>query len=207
MKLKVFEIFKSIQGEGIDTGLPMVFVRLAGCNRKCWFCDTKYSWENGSFIEVEELSSQILKMGLDRICWTGGEPLLQSKGISEVIEKIKEISPNKCLSHYLETNGDQINKETLSFLNLFQRVVVSPKDYQTAKRVRELLIELPRHFWEIKVLWINGSESELEFATVVMPITTGDRERDKETAIRCVKWCIENNKRFSPRVSVWLGIK
>ncbi len=76
--LKVLEVFGSIQGEGVHTGLPTTFVRLSGCNLRCTWCDTAYSQNGlaGDDTTVEEVMDQI--RGLDRpyLCVTGGEPLL-----------------------------------------------------------------------------------------------------------------------------------
>jgi organic radical activating enzyme len=75
-KLRVNEIFYSIQGEGENAGMPAIFVRLAGCNMQCPFCDTKH----GNYIEmtVAEIIAEVNKYGpCGTIIWTGGEPTLQ----------------------------------------------------------------------------------------------------------------------------------
>lgn len=77
IKFEVTEIFKSLQGEGVDSGSPAVFVRLAGCNLSCNFCDTKFP-VNMTLSGVQ-LLKQILDIagGTRLIVFTGGEPLLQ----------------------------------------------------------------------------------------------------------------------------------
>ncbi len=90
--LKVLEVFGSIQGEGVHTGLSTTFVRLSGCNLRCIWCDTAYS-QNGSSgkdTTVEEVMSQV--RGLDRpyLCITGGEPLLQDDVITLCSAAIEE---------------------------------------------------------------------------------------------------------------------
>ncbi len=90
--LKVLEVFGSIQGEGLHTGLPTTFVRLSGCNLRCTWCDTAYS-QNGSKgedITVEEVMNQV--RGLDRpyLCVTGGEPLLQHDAIALCSAAVKD---------------------------------------------------------------------------------------------------------------------
>ena len=76
--LSISEIFRSIQGESTFAGLPFVFVRLAGCNLSCVYCDTKYARdEPGHHLEVDEIIEQVEQMGGDLVGVTGGEPLLQ----------------------------------------------------------------------------------------------------------------------------------
>jgi 7-carboxy-7-deazaguanine synthase len=76
--LNVCEIFKSIQGETVRAGFPSVFVRLAGCNLRCRYCDTKYAWERGTDMTVDEIVSSVTNLGhFHHITVTGGEPLLQ----------------------------------------------------------------------------------------------------------------------------------
>lgn len=75
--IKINEIFYSIQGETTYTGLPTVFVRTTGCNLRCTYCDTKYSYYEGNYLSLEAVHDEIAKHGAKHVCVTGGEPLLQ----------------------------------------------------------------------------------------------------------------------------------
>jgi len=91
LPLKISEIFESLQGEGVSTGAPCVFVRLAQCNLHCTWCDTKYTWDFEHYRyedEVRERSAaevaQIVNDSLSRrLVLTGGEPLLQQRALRE----------------------------------------------------------------------------------------------------------------------------
>lgn len=79
MKLRVTEIFRSIQGESSFVGLPCAFVRLAGCNLRCRYCDTRYALEEGEEMRFDDIFKQISSYGCNLVEITGGEPLLQSE--------------------------------------------------------------------------------------------------------------------------------
>ncbi len=72
------EIYKSMQGEGMLTGTPSVFVRASGCNLRCWFCDTPHtSWHpEGKDISVDEIVAQVEEWDCRHVVLTGGEPML-----------------------------------------------------------------------------------------------------------------------------------
>jgi 7-carboxy-7-deazaguanine synthase len=104
MKYKVVEMFTSINGEGVLAGQLAVFVRFAGCNLQCSFCDT--TWANAADVPYtdmtpEEIIEKIRKTGVKNVTLTGGEPLLQS-GIHVLLEAL---SAEKNLQVEIETNG------------------------------------------------------------------------------------------------------
>ncbi len=74
--MTVAEVFPSLQGEGRRAGEPTAFVRLAGCNLRCSWCDTTHAWSGGTPMTVAEVVEAALGLGLPRACVTGGEPLL-----------------------------------------------------------------------------------------------------------------------------------
>ena len=76
--MKIAEIYKSVQGEGLLTGAPSVFVRTSGCNLRCWYCDTPYtSWEPvGEDYAVDEIVAEIEEWDCRHVVITGGEPML-----------------------------------------------------------------------------------------------------------------------------------
>lgn len=84
--MKIVELFKSIQGEGPDQGRACVFVRLAGCNLDCAWCDTRYAREGGEEMAVDEVFSQVERLGGRKVCITGGEPLLQGGDLLSLLE-------------------------------------------------------------------------------------------------------------------------
>lgn len=100
MNIKINEIFKSIQGESTFVGLPCVFVRLSGCNLRCLYCDTVYAFDNGKDMEIDEICETVAGFGVNLVCITGGEPLVQNN-VVELVEKLIQFGYNVLI----ETNG------------------------------------------------------------------------------------------------------
>ncbi|MCU7843401.1 MAG: 7-carboxy-7-deazaguanine synthase QueE [Candidatus Thiodiazotropha sp. (ex Monitilora ramsayi)] len=99
-RLRITEIFHSLQGEGRTVGTPTVFVRLTGCPLRCRYCDTTYAFSGGEMVSLESILEQIASYSTDHVCVTGGEPLAQ-KGVSELLTAL-------CDTGYqvsLETSG------------------------------------------------------------------------------------------------------
>jgi 7-carboxy-7-deazaguanine synthase len=78
-RLKITEVFLSLQGEARDAGWPTVFVRLTGCPLRCQYCDTTYSFFGGEWRSIDDLLAEVAAHGVRHICVTGGEPLSQKR--------------------------------------------------------------------------------------------------------------------------------
>jgi 7-carboxy-7-deazaguanine synthase len=76
-RLRVNEIFHSLQGEADCVGFPTVFVRLTGCPLRCQYCDTEYAFHAGDWLDLEAILDKVRNMGASHVCVTGGEPLAQ----------------------------------------------------------------------------------------------------------------------------------
>ena len=77
VRVKLTEIFLSIQGEANDVGWPTVFVRLTGCPLRCTYCDTEYAFYGGQWQTLDEVLATVAAYGVKHVCVTGGEPLAQ----------------------------------------------------------------------------------------------------------------------------------
>lgn len=100
----VVELFHSIQGEGLRTGEPSTFVRLAGCNLRCTWCDTPYSWSAEGVRSARRMSvSELVDETRERaVVLTGGEPLLHLRRLGELVDAWRQSG----VSHLtVETNG------------------------------------------------------------------------------------------------------
>ncbi|OIR02441.1 7-carboxy-7-deazaguanine synthase [mine drainage metagenome] len=100
MKLRIHEIFHSLQGESSRVGLPTVFVRLTGCPMRCVYCDTVYAFSGGSNMEISDILSKVAGYGTPYITVTGGEPLAQ-KDCHHLLKELCDAGYNVSL----ETGG------------------------------------------------------------------------------------------------------
>lgn len=110
---KINEIFYSLQGEGFHTGMPAVFVRFAGCNLKCDFCDTHH--EEGQMMTDEEIIQAISAFPTSHVILTGGEPALWID--ADFIALLHQADKYVCI----ETNGTRVLPEAIDW------VTCSPK--------------------------------------------------------------------------------
>lgn len=99
--MKIAEIFQSLQGEGINQGRPCLFIRLAGCNLRCRWCDTPASQDGGIEMSTGAIAECVTKSGLPYVCITGGEPLLQGECLEPLLHALHE----RGIFIDIETNG------------------------------------------------------------------------------------------------------
>ncbi len=99
-RLRITEIFLSLQGEAREAGWPTVFVRLTGCPLRCTYCDTAYAFHGGEWWTIGDILDEVARHGVRHVCVTGGEPLAQ-KRCAELLRRL-------CDAGYavsLETSG------------------------------------------------------------------------------------------------------
>jgi 7-carboxy-7-deazaguanine synthase len=103
--MQIIEIYKSLQGESSYTGQPCVFVRLAGCNLRCTWCDSEYTFTGGKRMTLEEIESEVNRLAPDGglVEITGGEPLLQEREVVPLMDRLLSAS----FTVLLETSGER----------------------------------------------------------------------------------------------------
>jgi 7-carboxy-7-deazaguanine synthase len=99
--MKIAEIFESLQGEGMNQGRPCLFIRLAGCNLSCRWCDTQYAREGGTETGCDKILEKVWQENPRTVCITGGEPLLQTKALLPLLASLSK----RGVAIDIETNG------------------------------------------------------------------------------------------------------
>lgn len=203
--LYISEIFgPTIQGEGATAGHPAIFIRLAGCNLRCDWCDSKYSWEKGEKMDVIDIYKQVRDIGGDceRIVITGGEPLLQQKPLEELCGLLGKYSLE------LETNGSiKFDKELRHY---FHEINCSPK-LKSSGNDTELTKEIIDSFPDYATNWkfVIGDETDAYDAYTLVKKFKLDEEGDvyfmplnNENKEEVVRLAIKYNFRYSPRLQI-----
>lgn len=132
-RVKITEIFLSIQGEADHVGWPTVFVRLTGCPLRCRYCDTQYAFYGGEWLSVEDVLERVANFKVKHVCVTGGEPLAQ-KHCLELLRRLCDAG----LTVSLETSG------TIDISGVDERVarVVDIKTPESGEAARNRLENL-----------------------------------------------------------------
>lgn len=126
--MRVVEIFKSIDGEGKRTGQIVTFIRLAGCNLRCCYCDTKYAFDvsKAQEMSIDEIIKQVSSLNCPKITLTGGEPLIH-KDIMELLRQLCELN----YQVNIETNGSIDLRPFIQFRNRYNYDIFFTVDYKS----------------------------------------------------------------------------
>lgn len=162
----VVEIFQSIQGEGCFMGVPANFIRLAGCNLRCPWCDTDWSRPKAGLLYAHEIAEK-LDFALPMTVITGGEPLLHD--LCEIIETIRAAEPEMLVA--IETNGTQATTQLDKFNDIW--VTCSPKperdwkisalcNYNELKYVIDADITLDKIAYSAAIIWLQPEGSTMQ---------------------------------------------
>ena len=210
--MKVREIFYSLQGEGVYQGLPMVFIRLAGCNLipHCSYCDTSYSWNatDGKEWTIEAILEEVSRLSphyKSWVCITGGEPLWQLEELELLVRELKT-------GGYLvtiETNGSFKPPRWYTIADSWNADMKCPSSgvcgtsSETWFRTRE----------QDQIKFVVGNLGDLDFAKkmikkhlsnspqiLVSPIAGKEGKWSKEWLQEVAKFCLEMRVRYSLQI-------
>lgn len=176
--MKVAEIFFSIQGEGILTGVPSVFVRTSGCNLRCNWCDTPYaSWNpEGTRMSVDEIMSELEKYLCAHVVLTGGEPMI-APGIHELAQKLKEQEKHITIETAATVSPKNIKCDLAS---LSPKLLNSLPDERFSQSQRDSHRRLR---WQPDIIkqWIDSYDFQLKY------VVTGEADlAEIQEQVRCL---------------------
>ncbi|MGC8514669.1 MAG: 7-carboxy-7-deazaguanine synthase QueE [Thermoplasmata archaeon] len=162
----ITEIFKSLQGEGPFIGIPMFFIRTNRCNLRCRWCDSAYTFYGGHEVPLDDLIEKVKLSGLDWVCFTGGEPLLQR----EALDFVREVCDSG-KSVLIETSGSLPVKPYTAIKNAFIDMdIKTPSSGEDASLYQDNLYALRRQDY---VKFVIADEVDYEFAKSWIPKLPG----------------------------------
>ena len=159
--MKIYSVFKSLQGEGLTIGAPTTFVRTSGCPLRCAYCDTPQAMEGGEQMTVEAILAKVRKMKCRHVCLTGGEPLAQK----DALRLIKALLDDG-YQLVLETNGAMSLDELPCVENLTISMDIKCPSSGEADKMRFENIELLGPTDQLK--FIISDEKDYEYAKEVL---------------------------------------
>jgi 7-carboxy-7-deazaguanine synthase len=182
--MKIVEIYKSIQGEGLLTGLPSVFIRASGCNLRCWFCDTPYaSWRpEGEDYAVDEIIAEVEEWDVKHVVITGGEPML----FAEMIPLCRELK-RRGRHITIETAGTLYLPAACDLMSISPKLSTSGPDperhahwarrHERQRLQREVLMRLMAEYdYQLKfVIDCVADVTEVEEMLATLPAVSADR--------------------------------
>lgn len=203
------EIFYSLQGEGAQVGTPAVFLRLAGCNLSCTWCDTKHSWGAGMELSAEAVAQRLQAYSCRHLVITGGEPLLQQ----EELEQLLELLPADYVIE-IETNGSMVPSRALrrrvDWWNVSPKLRHSGNDAGTALNfdALETFAELPNVWFKFVVQgeadWRDIDALELPQHQIMLMPCASTRAELAAARPAVAEMCLQHGVRLGERLHLVL---
>lgn len=224
--LRISEIYRSVQGEGLLTGTPSVFVRTSGCNLRCWFCDTPFaSWNpEGEYMSIDQIGTSVDELQANHVVLTGGEPFI-FKNLRELCYRLHGSQ------HHLtiETAGTIYRELVCDLVSISPKLygsapVSSSSSWHAAHHQRRERLDVVRqlmseHAYQLKFVVDQPHDAEevLEYLeklggydggrVLLMPQGTQAAALDRQ-AEWLLPWCQKHELRFCPRAHIhWFGNK
>lgn len=181
-RLKLTEIFLSLQGEAESAGWPTVFVRLTGCPLRCGYCDTAYAFHGGQWWDIDAILAEVARHGVRHVCVTGGEPLAQKRCL-RLLEQLCDA-------------GYDVSLETSGALDIAE---VDPRVSRVLDIKTPASLEVSRNRWEN--LPLLTARDQIKF------VLCGRSDYDWARAIvaehrlheRCTVWFSPSKSDLAPR--------
>jgi 7-carboxy-7-deazaguanine synthase len=161
--MRICEIFRSIQGEGRGQGYPTIFIRLAGCNLNCAWCDTRYAREGGEELSVERIMDRVWRLCGSRVCITGGEPLVQSDALLPLVDgtiDFRRFQPHAtiCMDVKCPSSGETSDLTLLPFIRAADTVKFVVGNEEDCRYARQVMGHFPIR-GEIFLSPVEGSDA------------------------------------------------
>lgn len=221
--IRISEVYSSLQGEGLLTGTPSIFVRTSGCNLRCWFCDTKFaSWApEGEHLSIDQIVDMVAKHQPRHVVLTGGEPMIY-KSLPHLTSRLKAIG----LHITIETAGTIFRPVDCDLMSISPKLSSSAppvgsgtwETLHDARRERmQVVRELMRYDYQLKFV-IDSPADTVELLDYLKRLGSFDPARVllmpqgvdaaslQATEAWLRPWGDSQGFRYSPRAHIaWFG--
>ena len=187
-RLKITEIFHSLQGEADTAGIPTTFIRLTGCPLRCQYCDTAYAFHGGQWWPIEQVLERVRELGSRYVCVTGGEPLAQ-KACLELMQRLCDAGARVSI----ETSG------AMSLAGIDPRVVrvVDVKTPASGEVARNRYEELQSLSAQDQVKFVICDRADYEWSAA--------KVSELALAQRCTVWSSPSHEQLPAReLAEWI---
>ncbi len=152
--LIINEIFHSIQGESLSSGMPTVFIRLTGCPLRCQYCDTAYAFTEGSKKNFDEIIDEVKKYNCKNITVTGGEPLSQKNTI-QLLNHLNKLSYNVSIETSNAISIKNLDDKTIIVLDIktpgskeeSKNIIDNYKYLKPMDQIKFVICDLDDYIW------------------------------------------------------------
>jgi 7-carboxy-7-deazaguanine synthase len=219
VKIKIANIFYSIQGEGVNQGVPTTFIRFQGCNLLepgCVWCDTQYArGEGGTLMTVGEILDTLVKLQPKTyqhwVCITGGEPLFQPNGLHELVKSLNKYG----FRIEVETNGSLPKPFWWTLVDSWVADIKCPGSGVCGVSKEEEWFDTRK---QDQVKFVVGSQEDIDYArsvimrnmirnptVLISPVI--DKKGRSHMAVDAVMLCLELKVRFSFQIHKYVGVE
>lgn len=204
--MQISEIFYSLQGEGINVGVPSIFIRLSGCHLRCTWCDSKFTWDmkSGTKMTTDEIIKEIKKYPCKHLVITGGEPLIQQSALTDLLSKLKGYYVEMETSGSLKSNIDRyINHYNCSpKLSNSQNKRIHLEKFPSTKTYYKFVVDTEKDLAEIQEFI---SKYKLPKDKILLMPQGIKRSEINQKSKWLAEICKRENIRFSPRlhINIW----
>jgi 7-carboxy-7-deazaguanine synthase len=202
--MRIAEIFRSLQGEGKNQGKSCLFIRLAGCNLHCRWCDTDFARSGGTEMSIDTILEHVWRLNPSYVCITGGEPLLQAKDLEPLLDSLHR----RGIAIDIETNG------TLDFTRLqpFASICMDIKCPSSDEQSTIALLDSLRQ--EDSVKFVVNDERDCQYASGIITTRNIPGEIFFSPVFGCdykpiIRFILNNNLkvRFQVQLHKLIGVK
>lgn len=212
--MKIIELFESIQGEGIRLGIPSLFIRTAGCNLQCSWCDTPRARDasDGREYPLDELERLACQSAVSDVVITGGEPTLYAEELTALCAALR--AAGKCVT--VETNATRFVACAADLISLSPKLPGSQTGGRTDTWQTEILRQYCAEAAAVQVKIVVGTAAEarralelvtdtgIDFSRVVLMPQARTRAEHCSQAEWLVPFCLKAGVRFGARLQILL---